>query len=60
MTMGDMGSAVVEFTDWLKSNKKYMDKDTVKHLKQAWKYIDLAMANEADAHGNEYTGLGNL
>ena len=60
MTIGDMGSAVVEFTDFLKTNKKHMDNDTVKHLKQAWKYIDMAMRNEADAHGTDYTGLGNL
>ena len=43
-----------EFYDFINKNSKYMDNDTKKHLKEAFKHLDQAWENEADAHGVDF------
>jgi len=56
MTINDFSSAFEDFyisiNGWLKN--KNMDPDTVKDLREAFKHLDNAWKNEADAHGVNY------
>lgn len=54
MTINDFSVAFMEFYDYMNKYYKNMDSDTVKHLKEAVKHLDLAWENEADAHGVDF------
>lgn len=55
MTINDFSYGFVEFYDFISQYSKFMDKDTIKHLKEAIKHLDQAWENETDAHGVDFT-----
>ena len=54
MEINDFSMAFVDFYDFVNKYAKNMDKDTVKHIKEAIKHLDQAWENEADAHGVDF------
>jgi len=54
MEINDFSDGLSEFYDFVEKYAKNMNKDTVKHIKEAIKHLDKAWENEADAHGVDF------
>jgi len=54
MTINDFSMGFTDFYDFVSKYSKNMDNDTKKYLKEAFKHLDQAWENEADAHGVDY------
>lgn len=60
VTMGDFSSAMIDFYDAIKEYAPRLQDETVADLKEAFKHLDKAWQNEADAHGGDFTPYGKV